>query len=135
MLQRTNCPPAPWRAPVPFWTALLPQAGEPSPAPAQPAASRAGLRTSGEPSLLALVRAPAADDQEAQAVAPDDDLIAVPERLSFDSVAVDEHAVQAAVVKDSDAIGLAHDQGVAPRDRGIVEAHVCGEAATDAGPL
>src|SRR5438128_5692637 len=89
---------------------------------------------SGGPGVLALAGG-ACDDQEAQAVAPDDDLIAVFERLPFDSVAVHDHAVEAAVVEHPDAIGLAHDQGMAPGDRGIVEAHVGSEAAPDAGPL
>src|SRR5207244_12213450 len=50
-------------------------------------------------------------------------------------VARSETAVEASVGEPPDTGGLAHYQGLAPRDRGIVEAHVGGEAAPDAGPL
>ena len=77
----------------------------------------------------------AGDAQEAQAVAPDDDLVAVLERPAVDARAVDEHAVEAAVVEQAHAVGLAHDQRVAARDGRVVEAHVGGEAAPDPRPL
>ena len=57
------------------------------------------------------------------------------EHLALDARAVHEHAVQAAVVEHAHAVGLAHDQRVPARDGGVVEAHVGGEAAPDAGPL
>ncbi len=73
--------------------------------------------------------------QEAQAVAPDDDLVAVAQDPALHPRAVDEHAVEAAVVEHAHAVGLAHDEGVAARDGGVVEAHIGGEAAPDARPL
>ena len=53
----------------------------------------------------------------------------------LDALAVDEHAVEAAVVEHPHAVGLAHDQRVAARHRRVVEADVGGEAAPDARPL
>src|SRR6188472_3541329 len=73
--------------------------------------------------------------EEVQAVAPDDDLVTVAQHPPLDALAVHEHAVQAAVVEDPHAVGLAHDQRVAARDRGVVEAHVGRQAASDARPL
>jgi hypothetical protein len=70
-----------------------------------------------------------------QAVASDDDLVAVGQHAPLDPLAVDEHAVQAAVVQHADAIRLADDQRVAPRHRRVVEAHVRGQAAPDPRPL
>ena len=55
--------------------------------------------------------------------------------LPVDARAVDEHAVEAAVVEQPHAVGLAHDQRVAARDGRVVEAQVGGEAAADARPL
>ena len=69
--------------------------------------------------------------EEVQAVAPDDDLVAVAQRAPLDALAVDEDAVEGAVVEDPDAVGLAHDQRVAARDRRVVEADVGGQAAAD----
>src|SRR5919108_2020962 len=73
--------------------------------------------------------------QGVQPVAPDDDLVAVGQDTPLDALAVDEHAVEAAVVEDAHAVGLAHDQGVPPRDRRVVEADVGGQAAAHPGPL
>jgi len=70
-----------------------------------------------------------------EVVAADHDLVAVGERAPLDALAVDEHAVQGAVVQHPQAVGLAHDQRVAARDGGIVEADVSREAAPDPGPL
>src|SRR5579862_1179786 len=64
------------------------------------------------------------DRDEHQAVAPDDDLVPVAERAAVDAGAVDEHAVEAAVVEQPHPVGLAHDQRVPARDGGVVEAHV-----------
>src|SRR4051812_30574080 len=75
------------------------------------------------------------DAHEAEPVAPDDDLVAVLQQPAVDARAVDEHAVQAAVVEQPDPVGVAHDQGVPPRDRRIVEPQVRGEAAADTCPL
>src|SRR5205823_3242815 len=60
---------------------------------------------------------------------------AVAQDPSFHARAVHEHAVEAAIVEHADAVGLAHDQRMAARDRGVVEAHVGREAATDTRPL
>src|SRR5664279_4230645 len=70
-----------------------------------------------------------------QAVAADHDLVAVGQGAPFDSLAVDEHAVEAAVVEDAEPVGLAHDQRMAPGYRGVVEADVSGQAAPDPGPF
>ena len=75
------------------------------------------------------------DLDEVQPVAADDDLVAVLQRAPLDALAVDEHAVEAAVVEHAHAVGLAHDQRVAARDGRVVEAHVGGEAAADPRPL
>ena len=80
-------------------------------------------------------RSPPADVDVVQAVAADDDLVAVGQRAPLDPLAVDEHAVEAAVVEHAHAVGLAHDQRVAARDGRVVEAHVGGEAAADPRPL
>src|ERR1039457_7465296 len=72
---------------------------------------------------------------EAQAVAPDDDLVAVAQDLAFHPRAVDEHAVEAAVVEQAHAIWLAHDQRVPARDGRVIEAQIRGQAAPDARPL
>src|SRR5271167_1225582 len=73
--------------------------------------------------------------QEGQAVAPHDDLVAVLQGLPVDAGAVDEHAVEAAVVEQAHTVGMAHDQRVAAGYGGVVEAHVRHQAAPDAGPL
>ena len=73
--------------------------------------------------------------QEGQSVAPDDDLVAILQRLAVDARTVDEHAVEAAVVEQPHTVGLAHDQRVATGDGRVVEAHVRREAAPDASPL
>src|SRR5258707_5884172 len=78
---------------------------------------------------------PRADMQEAQPVAPDDDLVAVAQEAPVDAIAVDEHPVQAAVVEQPHPLRVMHDQRVAPRDGRIVEAEIGREAAPDAGPL
>ena len=71
---------------------------------------------------------------EAQAVAPDDDLVAVGEHARLDALAVDEDAVEAAVVEHAHAVGLGDEQRVAARDGRVVEAHVaptgCGRSAS-----
>src|SRR4051794_33575252 len=72
---------------------------------------------------------------ERETVAADDELVAVAQRKPPEPLAVDEYAVEAAVVEHAHAVGLAHDQRVAARDGRVVEAHVGGEAASDAGPL
>src|SRR3954469_11712571 len=73
--------------------------------------------------------------EEVQAIAPDDDLVAVAQHAPLDALAVDEHAVEAPVVEDPHAIGLAHDQRVPARHGRVVEADVGREAATDPRPL
>jgi hypothetical protein len=73
--------------------------------------------------------------KETQDVAPDDDLVTVSEDPPLDPLAVDEHAVEAAVVEHADAVGLAHDERVAARDGRIVEADVGGKAPADPRPL
>ena len=77
----------------------------------------------------------ARDLQEPQGVAADEDLVAVGQRRPLDALAVDEDAVQRAVVEHADAVRAAHEQGVAARDGGVVEADVGGQGAADAGPL
>src|SRR3954462_3058925 len=72
---------------------------------------------------------------EGEAVAPDDDLVAVVQLAPLDAFAVDEHAVEAAVVEDAYAVRRAPDQGRAAGDGGVVEAHVGREAAPDPRPL
>ena len=57
------------------------------------------------------------------------------ERAPLDALAVDEDAVEAAVVEHADAVDAADDERVAARDRGVVEAHVRREPATDPRPL
>src|SRR3954453_14961154 len=73
--------------------------------------------------------------EEVQAIAPDDDLVAVAQHAPLDALAVDEHAVEAPVVQDPHAIGLAHDQRVPARHGRVVEPDVGREAATDPRPL
>jgi hypothetical protein len=72
---------------------------------------------------------------EVQVVAADDDLVAVGQDAPLDALAVDEDPVEAAVVEDPHAVGLAHDERVPAGDGGVVEAHVRGQAATDPRPL
>src|SRR5579862_1184048 len=67
---------------------------------------------------------PRGHGQEVEAVAPDDDLVAVAQHASVDARAVDEHAVEAAVVEQAHTVGVAHDQGVTARDGRVVEAQV-----------
>src|SRR3954453_22736692 len=73
--------------------------------------------------------------EEVQAIAPDDDLVAVGQDPPLDALAVDEHAVEAAIVEDAHAVGLAHDQRVPARDGRIVDPDVGREAAPDPRPL
>src|SRR5579884_34730 len=73
--------------------------------------------------------------QEIQPVATDHDLVAVGQRAPLDALAVDEHAIQAAVIEDPQPVRLAHDQRVPARDGRIVEADVRGEAPPDPRPL
>src|SRR3954453_3204091 len=73
--------------------------------------------------------------EEVQAIAPDDDLVAVAQHAPLDALAVDEHAVEAPVVEDPHAIGLAHDQRVPARHGRVVEPDVGREAAPHARPL
>ena len=68
-------------------------------------------------------------------MAADHDLVAVRQRAPFHPLAVDEHAVEAAVVEHAQAVGLAHDQRVPARDGRVVEADVGGQAAADPSPL
>src|SRR6202012_3020855 len=75
------------------------------------------------------------DVDEVQVMAADHDLVTVGERAPLHPLAVDEHAVEAAVVEHPQAGRLADDQRVAPGDGGVVEANVGGQAAPDAGPL
>ena len=70
-----------------------------------------------------------------QMVAPDHDLVAIGQGAPLDPLAVDEHAVEAAVVEHPQAVGLAHDQRVAAGHGGVVEADVSRQAAPDPGPL
>ena len=72
---------------------------------------------------------------EVQVVAADHDLVAVGERAPLDPLAVDEHAVEAAVVEHAQAVRLADDQRVAARHGRVVEADVGGQAAADPRPL
>src|ERR1700682_480199 len=85
--------------------------------------------------LLAVAVGRPGDAQKAEAIAPDDDLIAVAQDLAFHPRAVDEHAVEAAVIEQADTVRLAHDQCVPARDGRIIEAQVGGQAAPDARPL
>ena len=68
-------------------------------------------------------------------VASDHDLVVVGQRAPFDPLAVDEHAVEAAVVEHAQPIGLAHDQRVPARHGWVIEADIGGQAATDPRPL
>ena len=63
------------------------------------------------------------------------DLIAVRKRAPLDSLAVDEHAVEAPVIEDPQPIWLADDQRMTAGNRRIVEADVGGEAPADPCPL
>ncbi len=75
------------------------------------------------------------DVAEVQVMAADHDLVPVGQRAPLDALAVDEHAVEAAVVDHAQAVGLAHDQRVPARHRRIIEADVSRQAAADPGPL
>src|SRR3954471_3451596 len=75
------------------------------------------------------------DLEVGQAIAADEDLVAVVQAAPVDALAVDEHAVERAVVEDAHAIGLADDERVAAADRRVVEADVGGQRAADARPL
>src|SRR5688572_13746951 len=67
--------------------------------------------------------------------AADRQLVAVAQLLPLDPLAVDEDAVEAAVVEHAQPpAGLRDDQRVAPRDARVVEAQVGGDAAPDARP-
>ena len=70
-----------------------------------------------------------------QVMAADHDLVAVGERAPLDALAVDEHAVEAAIVEHAQPVGLTHDQRVPTGDGRIVEADVGREAAADPRPL
>src|SRR4051812_18767992 len=72
---------------------------------------------------------------EPQRVTADRDLVAVLERAPLDPPAVDEDAVERAVVEHARAVGLVDDERVAPGDRRVVEAHVGGQRAADPRPL
>ena len=75
------------------------------------------------------------DVDEMQVVAADHDLVAVGQRAPLHALAVDEHAVEAAIVEHAQPVGLADDQRVAAGDGRVVEADVGGQAAADPGPL
>src|SRR5436190_14309788 len=68
-------------------------------------------------------------------MAADENLVAVLESVPLDPLAVDEYAVQAAVVEDAHPVGLAHHERVTARHRRVVEAQVGGERAPDARRL
>src|SRR4051794_27821983 len=68
-------------------------------------------------------------------VAADEDLVAVAQASPVDALAVDEDAVERAVVEHAHAVGLADDQRVAAADGRVVEADVGGQRAADARPL
>src|SRR3954469_18548080 len=73
--------------------------------------------------------------EEVQPVAPDDDLVAVGQDPPLDALAVDEHAVEAAVVQDPHSVRPAHDQRVPARHGRVVEADVRRKAAPHPRPL
>src|SRR5437763_548233 len=68
-------------------------------------------------------------------MAADHDLVAVRQRAPFDALAVDEHAVEAAIVEYAQPVGLANDQRVAARDCRVVESDVGCQAAPDPRPF
>ena len=74
-------------------------------APRRAAARRSADERLGSGASSCRLRASAADVQEVTAVAADDDLVAVAQRLPLDALAVDEHAVEAAVVEHAHAVG------------------------------
>ena len=68
-----------------------------------------------------------------EAEAADCQFVAIGEAAPFDDLAVEEDAVEAAVVENAQRVGaLGDDQGVAARDAGVVEADVGGGPATGA---
>src|SRR3954467_12510137 len=111
----------------------------PQPGPLRPSPPRASppqaLLSRGLPRLAPARRILLDGLEEVQAIAPDDDLVAVGQDPPLDALAVDEHAVEAAIVEDAHAVGLAHDQRVPARDGRIVEPDVGREAAPDPRPL
>jgi hypothetical protein len=73
--------------------------------------------------------------QRVEAEAADRQLVAILQPSPLDRLAVEEDAVEAAVVQDSQPPArLGDDQGVAAGDAGVVQAQVSGDAATDPGP-
>src|SRR5947208_7807603 len=62
--------------------------------------------------------------EEVQPVTADHDLVAVAQDAPLDALAVDEDAIEAAVVQHADAVGLADYQRMAARHGRVVEAHV-----------
>src|SRR5215211_920147 len=83
---------------------------------------------------LAAAAPPPAQAEEVEVEAADRDLVAVVELVELDPLTTYEHAVQAAIVEHARPAVVAIDERVAARDRGIVEAHVRRQAATDARP-
>src|SRR5918996_2322596 len=70
-----------------------------------------------------------------EVVAADRQLVAVQEPSPVDRLAIDEQAVEAAVVEHPQRLfGLPDDQAVAPRDGWVVEAGVGRDAASDPRP-
>lgn len=70
-----------------------------------------------------------------EAEAADRQLIAIGKSAPFDDLAIEEDAVEAAVVEDTQRVGLlGDDQGVAARDAGVLETDIGADAASNPGP-
>src|SRR4029453_10381845 len=69
----------------------------------------------------------------AQAVAAHEHPVAVLERAPLPPVAVDEHAVEAAVVEYPDAVGAADDQRMPAGDGGVAESPLGSRARAERG--
>src|SRR3954452_6425019 len=113
---------------------------ETSPIRTRSASSVAGLKSSARSDTGRELKAarsrvrPVADAHEIQTEGADRDLVAVVELVPVDALAVQEDAVQAAIVEDACSGPVAMDERVAARHRRIVEADVGGEAAADTRP-
>jgi len=75
-----------------------------------------------------------ADAHEIEPERADRDLVPVLQLAPVDALPVEEHAVEAAVVKDAGPAAVAVDQRMTPRHGRVVEAEVRRQAAADAGP-
>src|SRR5215213_1928411 len=106
-----------------------------APQSSSPSAGGAGCPLCDGPwGALVSARAGAVQDQEVEDEPADHQLVAVVELAQVDAVAVDEDAVEAAVVEDPDDLALAVDHRVATRDGRVVEADVGRQAAPDPRP-